>query len=126
MARSYSIGIDLGGTNIKAVAVNVAGEVLGRETRVTREGPGAESDWLKAVREVISGFEVAQGGAAVHVGMATPGIIAADARSVAWCPGKLQGIEGLDWGANLGREEIVPLLNDAHAALVGEHWLGAA
>ena len=36
----------------------------------------------------------------------------------------MHGIEGFDWGAFLERE--VPVLNDAHAALLGEVWQGAA
>jgi glucokinase len=41
-------------------------------------------------------------------------------------PGRLQGLEGLDWTRHLGTPRPVPVLNDAHAALLGEAWLGAA
>ena len=126
MAHSYSVGIDLGGTNIKGVAVDAGGKVMHRESRQTRDGPASVTEWAEIIRQLVAGFESGLGTATTHIGMATPGVIAADSRSVAWCPGKLQGIEGFDWGANLGRKELVPLLNDAHAALVGEHWLGAA
>jgi len=126
MSASYSIGIDLGGTNIKAVAVSLKGEVLGRESRVTQQASGSVESWTQTIRELIRRFESEQGEVAGHVGLATPGIIALDSRSVASCPGKLAGIEGFDWTPALGREETVPLLNDAHAALVGEHWIGAA
>jgi glucokinase len=126
MAPPYSIGIDFGGTNIKAVAVSAMGQVLGRESRLTRDGHEKADDWVKAQRELIDGFETALGQATPCVGIAIPGIIAADSRSVASCPGKLAGIEGVVWGARLGRERLVPLLNDAHAALMGEHWIGAA
>jgi glucokinase len=120
------VGIDLGGTNIKAVAVSPKGKVLRRETRVTQDGSATVDDWAKTICELIAVFEAAQGAATVHVGLAIPGIIAADSRSVAWCPGKLAGIEGFDWTSALGRKRVVPLLNDAHAALLGEHWTGAA
>jgi len=126
MTASYSVGVDLGGTNIKAVAVNHRGEVLGRESRVTGDGLAGVGDWAKAIRELLAGFESKQGEATIHVGLATPGVIAVDSMSVASCPGKLAGIEAFHWGAALGRKHIVPLLNDAHAALLGEHWLGAA
>jgi len=41
-------------------------------------------------------------------------------------PGRLAGLQGLDWTAYLAWSNIVPVLNDAHAALLGESWLGAA
>jgi glucokinase len=39
---------------------------------------------------------------------------------------KLQGLEGFNWTAALERKIAIPMLNDAHAALLGEAWLGAA
>ena len=39
-------------------------------------------------------------------------------------PGRLEGLEGLDWPETLGRP--VAVINDAHAALMGEIWQGAA
>ena len=126
MKDFYSIGIDLGGTNTKAVAVSPQGEVLGRKSLVTHRAPASVDSWVTTIREMTSDFEREQGKAAAYVGLATPGIIAMDSRSVACCPGKLAGIEGFDWTPALGRTDTVPLLNDAHAALVGEHWIGAA
>jgi glucokinase len=41
-------------------------------------------------------------------------------------PGRLQGLEGLDWTESLARRRIVPVTNDAHASLLGEAWIGAA
>lgn len=126
MKPAYTVGIDLGGTNIKAIAVSDQGEILGRGSRATQQTPGSVGCWVETIREMIVSFESDQHQAAAHIGMATPGVIAIDSRSVAWCPGKLAGIEGFDWTPALGRQEPVPLLNDAHAALLGEHWLGAA
>lgn len=126
MTDAFNVGIDLGGTNIKAVAVNAQGAVLGRETHPTRDGHTRVADWADSIRDLIAGFEESLGSTAFHVGLATPGVMAADSRSVAWCPGKLEGIEGFDWTTALGRKQVVPLLNDAHAALLGEHWVGAA
>jgi len=126
MRAAYSVGIDLGGTNIKAIAVSHIGEVLSRESRVTEQEAISAVDWVRPIREMITAFEAEHGQPATQVGLATPGVIARDSRSVAWCPGKLAGIENFDWTPALGRQEAVPLLNDAHAALLGEHWLGAA
>jgi glucokinase len=41
-------------------------------------------------------------------------------------PGRLPGLERLNWQEWLGLESPVPVLNDARAALLGEVWLGAA
>jgi len=41
-------------------------------------------------------------------------------------PGKLRGLEGLSWTESLKTSHPVPVLNDAHAALLGEVWVGAA
>jgi glucokinase len=41
-------------------------------------------------------------------------------------PERLQGLEGLDWTSFLNAPKMVPVLNDAHAALLGEVWVGAA
>jgi glucokinase len=41
-------------------------------------------------------------------------------------PGRLAGLEGLNWTDYLEWLSAIPVLNDAHAALLGEAWLGAA
>jgi glucokinase len=41
-------------------------------------------------------------------------------------PGRLIGLEGLDWAQFLESPHPIPVLNDAHAALLGEVWMGAA
>ncbi len=111
---SRAIGIDLGGTNIKAVVVEPAGRVLEQRTQAAR-------DWAREIPRLV-----AELGPADFVGISCPGLPAADRRCAAVVPGKLAGIEGLDWTKHLGRPSIVPVLNDAHAALLGEAWLGAA
>jgi len=40
--------------------------------------------------------------------------------------GRLADLQGLDWTRFLGRRSLVPVLNDAQAALLGEVWKGAA
>ena len=115
--KPYSIGIDLGGTRIKAAAVTTVGEVLSREGFDTRD------NWAAAVKRIIEGIETRLG-AAESIGLAAPGLVAPDGQSIGWMRGRLHGLEGLNWTAYLGRN--VRVLNDAHAALLGESWLGAA
>lgn len=58
------------------------------------------------------------------IGISSPGLAARDHRSSAWMRGRMARVEGYDWRSQLGREVWVP--NDAHAALMGETWIGAA
>jgi glucokinase len=121
---SYAIGIDLGGTNIKAAAVSEDGEVLAQANAPTSAGDGADAVAANVARELAS-LEAEVGGRASAVGMAAPGMVARDGRSMASISGHLECIEGFDWAEHLsGREPA--LLNDANAALLGEVWRGAA
>ena len=76
----------------------------------------------RTVADVCGRFPVAPG----WIGVAAPGLPARDGRSIAFMPGRLPGLEGLDWATFLHASCDVPVLNDAQAALVGETWCGAA
>ena len=116
------IGIDLGGSAVKAVVVREDGTLLGEanEPFVDRD-----MEWARAVAGVVARFEAGHGRAAA-VGVSAPGLAARSGRAIAHLPGRLDGLEGLDWTTYLGRAGVVPVLNDAHAALLGEAWMGAA
>jgi glucokinase len=115
------IGIDIGGTQIKMGAFSSEGKLLSQWTRETNDRPTTGTPaFAETVRQMLQEAD----GRDVCVGIAAPGVVAKDGRSIAYQPGKMHGIEGFDWGAFLERE--VPLLNDAHAALLGEVWQGAA
>ena len=115
----YLIGFDLGGTRLKAVAVTPDGTELARETHPS------DDDWMDRVRachrDLTSRF-----GPPLAVGAAAPGLASADERRISFMPGRLTGLEGLDWTRFLSSPTAIPVLNDAHAALLGEAWLGAA
>src|SRR5438093_8532006 len=121
---SYAIGIDLGGSSIKMVAVAAGGETLAQG--VLGFDAEAKMDWAQKIRAVVEQLRREQKDPATHVGLAAPGLAAKDGRSIAHMPGRLQGLEGLDWSSFLNVPRCVLVLNDAHAALLGEAWLGAA
>jgi glucokinase len=123
---TWSAGIDVGGTNLKTVAVAADGAVLQRVSRATADGFSSAADWSEQARAAIAEFERAQGSAPASVGVCAPGLAATDGRSIAHLPGKLGGLAGIDWTEALHRAAVVPVLNDAHAAIVGEAWIGAA
>ncbi|MBC8003430.1 MAG: ROK family protein, partial [Opitutaceae bacterium] len=121
---TYFLGIDLGGSSVKAVAITPSGQILRQEHFVfDAKQPMA---WAAGVNDVIQQFETALKHPASGLGLSAPGIVARDGRSIAHMPGRLQGLEGLIWSDFLKRADLVPVLNDAQAALLGESSTGAA
>jgi glucokinase len=120
----YGIGVDLGGTNIKIVAASEAGQILESSTCETKADSPAS--WVETIKEKIKAIENGQAESASWIGLAAPGLAARDHLSIANMPGKLRGLEGLNWTDALKASHQVPVLNDAHAALLGEAWVGAA
>jgi len=120
----YTIGIDLGGTNIKAVAALEAGEVLAKADAETADDGG--NAWAGCVRALIERLEAEVGRPAASIGIASPGMVARDGRSMASVSGHLESLQGFDWVDFLRTGRSVVLLNDAHAALLAEVWQGAA
>jgi glucokinase len=121
----HAIGIDLGGTNIKAARVSEDGTVLGQASGQTRDGAVA-STWVTTVRELVARLQAPGAEGAGGIGVAAPGMAAADGRSVRYMRGRLAGLQGLDWAEALGATVPVRVMNDAHAGLLGEAWTGAA
>lgn len=123
MMREAVVGIDVGGTRIKAALVGVGGTVVRDAVRATPPDIGVRLGEVAA--ELIE--ELARGDhAVVALGLAIPGLVD-DARGV--------GV----WSANLGWQELdvrslvaprvrVPLVigHDVRLGLLAEHRLGAA
>jgi len=121
---SCALGIDLGGSSIKAVVVTPDGRMLAQ--RQVEFDPDLDRDWAKQIRMLVGEFKSSQGEPTAGIGVSAPGLAAMDERSIAVMPGRLSGLEGLDWTTFLDSPKPVRVLNDAHAALLGEAWLGAA
>ena len=119
---TYALGIDLGGTNVKALAVTPKGRLLA--FHVAQHG--GRRGWTTSVRDAADAVAARMGIAPASIGVAAPGLPARDATSIAFLPGRLRGLEGLHWGRFLRATGSVPVLNDAQAALIGETWRGAA
>ncbi|MCI0538420.1 MAG: ROK family protein [Verrucomicrobiales bacterium] len=119
----YLLGLDLGGTSVKAVAVTPDGERLAKfHTAFDLAKPMAFATAVSAATAKAA----AQLGRPERIGLSAPGIAARDGRAIAFMPGRFEGLEGLVWAEYLERTDGVPVLNDANAALLGEVWLGAA
>ena len=122
MNTRYAIGIDIGATNVKGVVVKPSGEILSNTQFETGDRSTA---WATHVSQYVGEIEK-ENGPAYWIGVAAPGLASSDRRSIAWMQGRLAAIQGFDWTTHLGRKKPVPVMNDAHAALIGEAWLGAA
>lgn len=124
---SFLIGIDLGGTNIKAALVDAeTGRLLHSLSLPTLDGEfeNGTPRFAITVRELATTLEEQAGATGLPVGLSAPGLAAPDGSCITWMPGRMHGLEGLNWSQFLNRE--VNVLNDAQAALLGEVWTGAA
>jgi glucokinase len=118
MAESdVTIGVDIGGTRIKAITAREDGTIVAE--RIVPTIDDVES-LVAQVDKLIASF----GAQAAAIGISAPGIAARDNRSIAWMRGRMRAVEGLDWQRRL--ELNARVLNDAHAATVAEAWIGAA
>lgn len=118
-----AIGIDIGGTRIKGVLIDAeTGEVLLRVVSPTNDRE--DGQWKQAVADTFGQLKAVTDGPLAGVGLSAPGLPSPSNDAIACMPGRLPGLEGLNWSDFLG--EPVRVLNDAHAALMAEARFGAA
>jgi len=118
----FAIGIDLGGTRIKGSAVDTDGNILHRLYTPTYDGDGAV--WKHAVADTVNDLLRKIEGDGSVIGISAPGLPSADNTTIAYMPGRMQGLENFSWKEFLQRPTYV--LNDAVAALIAETTSGAA
>ena len=116
----WILGLDLGGTRLKALCLTPEGAEIDRDIV-----PTGDHHWKQTVKQCID-LLLETHGTPTSIGVSAPGLAAKDERSIAHMPGRLPGLEGLDWQEFLRFEKPIPVLNDGQAALLGEVWLGAA
>ena len=123
---TYSIGVDLGGTNLRAAAFDELGHLLAKVSGSTpiETGPDAVvADIARAVdhlREQFGRDKLA------GIGAGVPGNILMDQGIIAgW--GNMPSFNGYPMRAELEKRvgARVFLENDANAAALGEKWMGA-
>jgi glucokinase len=126
--RGNVIGLDIGGTTIKAGMVTPGGEVIAQTVLPTLagEGPGPVlAQAVKAVRAVIAGAGAGNGPAA-GVGVGIPGIVSARDGLVRYPPNFTRW-DHVDVSGSLRRETGLPVVteNDANCAALAEARFGA-
>lgn len=122
----YSIGVDLGGTNLRAAAIDSQGRMLEKIATTTDLDAGRDA----VINDMVQSIETLRARLGEHnlrgVGIGLPGFILID-------KGLIVGSNNLPQFDNYPvRDEIekrlgakVILENDANAAALGEKWQGA-
>lgn len=116
-----SVGIDLGGTNLKLVLIDAEGKLLQAEQYPTQDADF--SDWRDMVIQRVRRLTVSLPNEKFTMGLSAPGLADEKNESIAFMPGRLAGLEHFNWTAALGHD--CPVINDAHAALIAESCFGA-
>ncbi|HEV8272846.1 MAG TPA: ROK family protein [Chitinophagaceae bacterium] len=122
MSDQITIGIDLGGTRIKGVVIDAVGNILHQTYTPTNDGEGEV--WKTAVTKTVDELKQKINNNKISVGISAPGIPNKENTTIAFMPGRLQGLENFLWKDYLNSPAYV--LNDAIAALVTESKIGAA
>lgn len=122
----FAIGVDLGGTNLRAAAVTPDGDVLEEFAIPTEAGAGPERIVERIVEGVVEVNEGHAGDELIGVGAGVPGLVRLETGVIAKAP-NLAGWEDFPLKQQLEDKLHLPVIveNDANAAAMGEVWLGA-
>lgn len=125
MAR-YSIGVDLGGTNLRAAAISESGEILEKISGKTDLSGGRDAVLDDIAGRILELRERLEGQELAGVGIGVPGFIRM-AEGVIVGSNNLPELEGVPVRDEIERRlgSAVILENDANAAALGEKWMGA-
>jgi glucokinase len=119
---AITIGIDLGGSRIKAVAIDAQGNLVYQQYLPTNDGD--DKVWKSAVYSAVQEVKSKLHCTWHTIGISAPGLPNASNSAIAFMPGRLQGLENFIWSDYLNAKTFV--LNDAISALMGEARFGSA
>lgn len=122
----YSIGVDLGGTNLRAAAISREGKILEKISVRTNPALGRESlltEMVTAIDDLRSRWGT---GRLAGIGLGIPGFILLK-EGVIRNSNNLACLEDFPFRDEMERrlQTKVVLENDANAAALGEKWIGA-
>lgn len=120
----FSIGLDLGGTNLRAAAVTHEGKMLDSVTGKTAYSAGREAI-LHDMVDAIETLRKRLGANLAGIGVAVPGFILLK-EGVIRNSNNLSSLENFPIRDELSRRLGAPVIleNDANAAALGEKWIG--
>jgi glucokinase len=124
----FSIGVDLGGTNLRIAAVSAPGEMLEKVTLGTKLALGRDhiiDEMCSAIQRLSGKYKAT--GAFLGAGIGVPGLIDLQTGMMRKAV-NLPGWENYPARAEIERRlsARVVLENDARVAALGEQWLGVA
>lgn len=117
-----AIGIDLGGTNVKGIVMNEAGEILHQHSIPTIDDE--DGKWRENVQEMVNFLKAKHSETINLIGLSAPGLANDANNCIAHLPNRLQGLENFQWTKYLKTNTFV--LNDAHSAMMAEAKFGVA
>src|SRR5689334_6147417 len=122
----YSIGLDLGGTNLRAAAIDRAGHILDRRAAATDPTAGREAMLGHMVAAIADLRETCGAGNLVGIGIGVPGFTLLK-QGIIRNSNNLACLEDFPIRDEIERRlnTRVILENDANAAALGEKWMGA-
>lgn len=119
-SMKVTVGIDLGGTNIKGILLDENGSILKQHYIATNDGPGGK--WKAHVLEMVLYLKSVCDEPVEAIGLSCPGLANESNSCITHLPNRLEGLENFLWEDYFGTKTFV--INDAHAALMAESRLG--
>jgi len=116
-----TIGIDLGGTNVKGVLLDGNNEIITRHYIPTYDD--GEGKWKESILAMVHFLKSAGNDVIDVIGLSCPGLANENNTCITHMPDRLHGLEHFIWEDYVGVKTFV--INDAHAAIVAESRLGA-
>lgn len=122
----YSIGVDLGGTNLRAAAIDRQGVILEQISGATNLAEGRDAVIDDMVASIVALRSRRGSDRLAGVGVGVPGFILIDKGIIAGS-NNLPGFDGFPVRDVIEQKLGTPVIleNDANAAALGEKWMGA-
>lgn len=120
-----AIGVDIGGTGVKASIIDENGRILYTESTATILTKG-RTGVLESVFSVIDSL-LKKENSIIGIGVGTAGRVNAIAGAVVYATANLPGWQGIKLAEILSEKYGFPCFieNDANAAMIGEVWQGS-
>jgi glucokinase len=123
----YSIGVDLGGTNLRAAAISRDGRILDKIASSTQPSAGRDAVISDIVKGIVTVRDrIGNSSRLAGVGIGVPGFILIEEGFIVGS-NNLPDLEGFPVRNEIERRLGTPVIleNDANAAALGEKWIGA-
>ena len=123
---AYSIGVDLGGTNLRAAAIDENGAILDKISGSTDLSEGRDAVIDDIVSNIVKLRDRHGRTGLAGVGIGVPGFILID-KGIILGSHNMPGFENYPARDEIERRLGAPVIleNDANAAALGEKWMGA-